>query len=256
MRNGLIATIGALALGFLSGCGGSGGEMAAPADQARAAGGCSDGTAPLAGTGLCQKAASALINRVGSIDDEPSWVVPEGCIARINETAMPGGEYLLYTASSCQGVTAQLAFEGGARTSELKLKTSTFGAVPADSLPVVLILGSDATDPTGNLLAFARAAITDPADAAGCSVRAIDIPGYPADGYVVDVSADLAAAYPQDEIRSACGPFGLDQGVQAYWRVFQGFSWFFSLGQDTPEFDPATLTVVRRNAAGVWAQAS
>lgn len=255
MRAQVIAITAAFALAVSTGCQGAGEPANAQPERTQASGGCGDNTAALPGTGLCQKDASALVHRAASIGDEPSWFVPQGCTARINEAGMPGGDFLLYTAFSCKGTTAQLEFEAGAKASDIKLKTSTFGEVPAEFARMVVVIASDPADPTGNLLTFARAAIDDPAEAAGCSVQPSDTPGFPIDARVVDIAPQLAARFPQDEIRSACGPFGLDQGSQTFWRVFQGFAWHFSLGQDTPEFDPATLTIVRKNAAGQWVAA-
>ncbi len=68
----------------------------------------------------------------------------------------------------------------------------------------------------------------------------------------MDVSAAEAAKARKDEPRTACGPVGLDEDSETYWRVFQGYSWFFELGQDEAEIDPGSLTLIHKDAQGKW----
>jgi hypothetical protein len=99
----------------------------------------------------------------------------------------------------------------------------------------------------------ARAATTSPREADGCTARPARIEGWPGDAILVDVSTAEAAKAPADEPRTACGPLGLNQGEQAFWRAGQGYGWFFSMGQDAFEIDPGSLTVIAKGADGRWA---
>ncbi|MBA4089783.1 MAG: hypothetical protein C0494_04205 [Sphingobium sp.] len=208
---------------------------------------CPDKAARLSGTGLCPTDAAALL----TADDRPS--LAEGCTWSVNEAALPDDIWLLYRAARCDGKTTALAYAAGKPLARLVYALSPMGGDQARGAPLVAFAPADRRDPQSTILALTRAAITDPADDDGCHVRQADIPGWPADALVVDIPAAQAASLPQDEIRSACGPLGLDQGSQLYWRISQGHAWHFDLGQEAPEIDPRSLTLVRKNAGGRWA---
>jgi hypothetical protein len=50
-------------------------------------------------------------------------------------------------------------------------------------------------------------------------------------------------------IRTACGPFGLDQDSQRFWRIIGDRAWFFDLGQDDAPIDPGSLTIYHPQSA-------
>ncbi|WP_088185477.1 hypothetical protein [Sphingobium sp. Z007] len=208
---------------------------------------CPDKAARLPGTGLCPTDAAALL----PADDRPS--LPDGCAWSVSETALPGDTWLLYRAARCDGKTAALAYAPAKPLARLVYALSPMGGDQAKGATLVVFAPADRRDPQSTILALTRAAITDPADDQGCHVRKADIPGWPADALVVDIPADEAAKMPQDEIRGACGPLGLDQGSQLYWRISQGHVWHFDLGQELPEIDPRSLTLIRKDASGEWA---
>ena len=222
----------------------------AVADEARAAGesSCPDDGPVLPGSGICVGRAVNYLNIVEG--EEPA--LPENCHWTVNETAIVD-DYLLYRAASCNGKTAKLDFAGGARFASLGLAWSAVANQAMPDMIPVRITGADMDDPRDNILAAATLAMDDPVEAKKCRVRPAGIEGWPADALVVDVSPAEAAKAPQDEPRQACGPFGLDQDNSAYWRIFQGFSWWFQLGQDAyQDIDPRTLTLVTADKTGGW----
>ena len=85
------------------------------------------------------------------------------------------------------------------------------------------------------------------------------------DAYLVDVNeaykkANKLGAYdespkdtPSSGVYGACGPFGITDAGGDFWLVRDGYAWFVRQGQDTPDFDAASLTVFRKDADGVWA---
>ncbi len=222
-------------------------QAPAAAAVAPASAACSDKAARLPGTGLCRADAAALI----PADDQSA--PPDGCAWSLNEAALPDATWLLYRAARCDGKTAALAYAPGKPLARLVYALSPMGGDQAKGATLVAFAPADRRDPQSTILALTRAAITDPADDQGCHVRKADIPGWPTDALVVDIPADDAAKMPQDEIRGACGPLGLDQGSQLYWRIGQGIVWHFDLGQELPEIDPRSLTLIRQDARGEWA---
>lgn len=251
---------------MLSACGNGAGNTAgnsangaAPADLGAAprriavpSESCADDGDRLPVTGLC---AGRAVNHLDIVARElPD--APEGCRWVVQETPF-AGQVLLYRALRCGDRTTRLAFAGGAGLAELSYDTIAWGDDQQLSKGQVLVrVGrSDKSDPTAALLATTRAAIETPAERAGCSVRNARIDGWPADALVVDVSAAEAAREPPDGPRFACGPFGFNGDESSYWRVFQGHSWFFQLGQDLEQIDAASFTLMAKNARGEWSRA-
>ncbi len=178
-------------------------------------------------------------------------VPPESCGWVVQETEF-AGDVLLYRALKCGDKTARLAFAGGAQMAELSIEATALG----DSLGKVMvqIASADPAQPTANVLAITRGAMNDPTEAASCEVRKAKIDVWPNDALVVDISTAAAASIPEDGPRTACGPYGLDEDSSRYWRVFQGFSWFFDFGQDAHEFDIGSFTLMTKDANGKWTQ--
>lgn len=192
-------------------------------------------------SGICQGRAVNFLN----LERDPPYL-PDNCTWTVNETEM-ADQVLLYQAASCDGRTTKLQFAGGARAAEFTYEISAFQGDLTDQeqAPLIRVITSDPADPTANLLAFARSAIEDPAEAAQCVVKEIlgdgDVPGH----YVVDLANPPQS---ENEPRTACGPYGLDEDSQKFWRISDGFSWFFDLGQDVLDFDPYSMVVVERRA--------
>lgn len=212
-------------------------------------------TSILPGTGLPPERAAALIGLPAPADGFGDYYA--ACSWTINETPF-AGDYLLYYAADCKGRRSLLEFAGGAQFAELTLVESALAEGPftPSGMPLVKVAGAEPGDPKASVLARARAAIDDPARAAKCQAWPGAEWGYPADAFVVDVSPRDAETLSEDERMSgACGPFGVGDSAR-FWRVFQGFAWFFDLGQDAwQDIDPASLTLVTADGRGGWKRA-
>lgn len=253
MRNSIMFT--GLAAMMLMACGNNGNESGAPSGQGEAVAdsraSCPDDGARLPITGICAGRAVAYLN----VADGDAPQAPEGCRWAVQETRF-GEDVLLYRAAQCDGRNTRLAYVAGAQLAELIYDSAAYGD-PDNVMKgqvVVRVTSADATDKTAALLRVVRDAIDNPGEKAGCSVRNARIDGWPRDALVVDVSAAEADKAPKDEPRSACGPYGLNEDEASYWRVFQGYSWFFQLGQDALQIDPGSFTLMRKGPDGQWSQ--
>lgn len=202
---------------------------------------CRNGGDRLALSGMCEDAAIASLNLVGG--EAPA--LPDGCGWEIQETQF-AVEVLMYMAASCDGKTSKLGYSGGAQQAHLFVEASAFADVTETSseepYPIVRVMSADMDQLHANVENQTRAAIDSAEEAANCSVRPADMEGWPADALVVDVQNPIAS---EDGPRSACGMYGYTEESTQYWRVFDGFSWFFELGQDAyQDIDPASLTLI------------
>lgn len=227
----VLVIAGALAL--LTACG----PQASKTSETPASTACADGGVRLAGTGLCQADARALLPR------DPDVRTPEleGCAWVVNETMLPENEALLYNAAVCKGVLTKLAFAGGAHSAEISYDVSARFGDAAKGRTVLRLHGVD-PDPQGAL----KGAIAEApgATAAGCAIRTAGYEGLPKDALIIAPAKSAAG--------EACGPTGVTQGKMRYWRVRQGFAWFFDLGGEDPDFDAGNMTIVTKGADGVW----
>lgn len=69
-----------------------------------------------------------------------------------------------------------------------------------------------------------------------------------------ELAAELqanAGAEPWD----ACGPNGVTMDAVQFWEARNGYALFHMLGQDDPQWDPASFTFYRKGADGKWAKA-
>jgi hypothetical protein len=218
---------------------------------------CPDDGPRLAATGLCQGRAinyfdPTLVSAPGDL--------PEGCQWVVNDVALPGDEAMLYLAAQCGARTTQLEFSAGAESAALyQTASGLFDPVPTyegGQEPVRLWLAETQDAGRARILEIVRGTVTD-AEGPLCELRAAG-EFYPADALIADISAANRegmgfAAPDSDMVESACGPFGFAPDAVQYWRVRQGFAWWFNLGQDLPDFVPATLTLMRKDEAGNWA---
>lgn len=205
---------------------------------------CPDDGPRLPGSGICQ---GRGVNWLEIVGGEPP-VLYDNCSWKLNEAAMPGGDYLLYLASSCGPHTTKLEFSAGARFAEVMIaKSGLSEGEPGGK--ILTVAAVDGNDPKGSVLRHAQSAMADQAAAAKCFVQGIGADGYlPSDAFVIndktkEEEAKLAVDGPLDD---ACGPFGRYGESLAYWRVVGGYGWFFDLGQDAyQDIDPRSLTVIK-----------
>lgn len=209
-------------------------------------GACADGSVRLEGTQLCQSEAKALV----ALDPNVRSPELENCQWRVNETMLPGDEALLYRAATCGGVETKLGFSGGARNADIVYEASAIHGEKALGRVVIKLFGVD-PDPQGAL----KAAIAElPAKGkAGCEIRLGEYEGKAADVLAIAPKADLAAKLSPADLEGFCGPMGESLKTVRYWRVKQGFAWFFDLGERDPDFDAGNMVIVAKSATGGWA---
>lgn len=242
VRNAGLALAAAL---MLTGCGPKeqAPEARASAATASPAGACNPGERQLAGSGLCESAALALMPK-------PEKIYEDGCRWVLSETGLPDGEWVVYRALACKTGETRLALGDDAGRMTLVLAASSFGEQVVKDRPpyhmVTLIRAQP--DAKTAILAHARSAIGDSGVAAGCSVRLAGIDQWPGDALVVDVSEAEAAKAPKDEPRTACGDYGLDEDASVFWRPAGRYALWFNLGQDTAEVDAGSFVVVKDGA--------
>lgn len=252
MRYGVAIVVSAVLL--LSGCDDSERDVPAPATgtaTVAASDECPADGDRLPITGICASRAADYLNTPGGTSPE----APKGCGWIVQETRF-GNDVLLYRALQCGAKATRLAYTEGAGMSDLAYDTAAYGdaenALKGEVL--VRVTGSDESNKTANLLRIARDGIDNPQESQGCMVRNAGVDVWPADALVVDVSKAEAAKASPDGPRTACGPFGLNEDESSFWRVFQGHSWFFQLGQDLWQVDPGSFTLLSKGNDGRWSQ--
>lgn len=233
-----------IAVSLLAACAPAG-KPAAEAAKDAAPAACADGSTRLAGTGLCQADANTLIGH----DPEVRTPELEGCTWSVKEIMLPGDEALLYRAATCKGVETTLAYAAGARRAELSYEQSAVFGDAAKGRVVVALYGTD-PDPQGAL----KAAIAEiPAkDKGSCQITPAEREGWPTDALLIAPSARDREKLFKGRPVVACGPLGIDETKASYWRVRQGFAWFFDLGDKDPDIDAGNMGVFTKAADGTW----
>lgn len=217
-----------------------------PEAQAEAKSGvCADGSVRLEGTKLCQSEAKALM----VLDPKVRTPELENCQWRVNEAILPGDEAVLYSAATCGGVMTKLGFSSGARSADLAYEHSALYGEKGVGRVMIKLFGVE-PDPQGAL----KAALAElPAKGkAGCEIRLAKQDGKAADVLVLAPKADVAARLSPSEQEAFCGPMGESNKTVRYWRVKQGYAWFFDLGDRDPDFDAGNMVVVTKSASGAW----
>lgn len=237
----LIVLLGVMVL--LAGCGS---ETPPPSGEpGLSASACADGGARLSQTGLCQSEARALLV------SDPGVRSPElaNCTWAIKEVMLPGDEALLYRAATCNGVETSLTFAGGAHRAEISYERSAVYGDAGKERVVIQLYGVD-PDPQGAL----KAAIAEaPKEKTGpCEIVPAAREGWPTDALLIAPSAAARARVPPGTRLVACGPTGIDETKVSYWRVRQGFAWFFDLGDKDPDFDAGNVSMVVKGGDGAW----
>lgn len=162
---------------------------------------------------------------------------------------LPGDEALLYDAATCKGVETKLGYAGGAHRAEIAYESSAVYGQAAKGRVVVALYGTD-PDPQGAL----KAAIAElpERDRGSCQIVPAGREGWPLDALLIAPSARDRAELFQGRPVVACGPLGIDETKMQYWRVRQGFAWFFDLGDRDPDIDAGNMSVFTRGTDRVW----
>lgn len=172
--------------------------------------------------------------------DEP--ILLENCEWKLNEARMPNGDFLFYMATSCGDYLSKLEISAGAQSSNVNLVNSAMSE--GASLGKLFTLAPmNAADPFGSILTFTQKAMSNQSEAKKCRVVYENNHN---DNLVVDnVDPNEAARLISDGPRYACGPYGVNQESNTYWRVISGYIWHFDWGQDAYlDIDPRSITVV------------
>lgn len=248
------AVLASLASLIVLGC--SGGSDAAADDKAGIAksadaSSCADDGGRLALTNLCEGRSVNYLNMETSTSPEAD----DGCEWKVMETQVVE-DVLLYRGLKCGERETKLEFSGGAERAELRLVSSAFSgkiddAAIDETSPMVYIYTIEG-DALKGVTERAISAIETKAEAAGCGAKFAKLDYWPSDAIVVDIPAAQAAKEADDGPRTACGPLGLDQDSTAFWRVGQGFGYYFNMGQDAFEIDPGSFTMMTKGPDGNW----
>lgn len=200
---------------------------------------CRDDGERFAGSGICKGQSVNYMN----IDPERLPSLMDGCTWEPNEASMPGGDWLLYLAASCNGITTQLEFSGGAKLASISIQRSALSGGATGSEVAIVDHRGD-RDPNGAVLYSARKGMENKTDLQTCIARAV--PELGEDTYQVDLPDALQADTPQDGPQSNCDRFGRDDENNAYWRVLENHVIFLNLGQDAyQDFAPQSLTIIQ-----------
>lgn len=226
-------------------------QQAAPAPNSADA--CAPGEKPGELTGLCSSQLKPLMS---GADAQGSAV--EGCSWNIRETAF-ATDVLLYRTLRCDGKETTLTMNVGNHMSELQYVDERGEPMVDGNGQPLLLAKIFAGHPDGRARALweTRDSMDDKAAAQLCDLRRPYHPeGLPADALIVDVQRK-PGELDGDEPQSFCGPFGYQPMVEAidFWRSHQGYAWFFTLGTDLWLIDPASLTIVEKDASGKWVAA-
>lgn len=187
---------------------------------------CPDDGPRLPGSGLCQGRAVHHLSYVG-----PARELLPGCEWVMNETPMPGGEYLLYLAAKCGARTSRLELSAGAQAADLNISVSALSN-GEPGWTVAKVFATNGGQPKDEILMRAQQAMHDPTDRTNCEVRNLPLQdNLGDDAYVVDYKHQVLSSRPADAPHWGCGDYGLGDST-SFWRVFGGFAWFFDMGQD------------------------
>ena len=213
---------------------------------------CPNNAPRLPESGLCMQQARRLLDSHATVNTSPN----DGCSWEVNETAMPGGEFVIYNAYKCNGVTAKLEFQGGAKFAKLAISQSAFTGPSAVGSKPVTIGSISNNDVKSSIFDYVRNQM-EPIDLNNqCFVQSGQAYDLPANSYVVNIDKKLLDVEKDNSddlaIPAYCGRWGYTSDSYSLWRSFGGFTWFFDFGQDVSEFDPASFTLITLNGQGQW----
>lgn len=207
--------------------------------------GCPDGSAKLARSGLCPSQAAALLPNKKNFGTK----VMDGCIWTVNETAIPGGDFLFYFASKCGASVSELGISQNGQYAALNLVKAATSPNSSDVWKVADIFPLNGGDPQSAIRHYASLFMQDKSELGKCQVRGFEASwGYPQGAMTLDYTPAEKAKLPADEPYGACGELGFASENSAYWMVFGDHIVHLQLGQDAwIDFDPLSLTLVKAN---------
>lgn len=231
----------------IAGCGGGAEDKDAKAPDQAADASCADDGERLKLTGLCKgRAVNYLSDKINS-SIEP----PEGCEWQVLEAQLPAEEVLLYHGLVCGDKKVELQVAGGAERAELQIvKTAFMGGDNSEPWTIGYMYTAEG-DPAKAVTDRARSVIEDPAEAAKCNARPAKNESWPSDAMVVDTDPNGSSSEDGSPV-AVCGDLGYFDEGNRYWRVSQGYAWFFDFGQDMVEIDPGSFTIMAKDAEGNW----
>ena len=207
---------------------------------------CAAGGARLPISNICMGLAIRDLGKtIGSLPETPAE-----CTWTVNETAFPlpqGEGVLLYRALTCNSVTTKLEYRAGAPAVKLGYVAS---ALEYTGNPVT-IFGGGGQDPRARIEAL-KADIPDKALRESCELQPTGVKGWPTDALVLEQSVQARAKAPKDQVPVPCGEYGVYIDSDTFWRVAQGYAWYFDLGPDSIDFDPSSFLLMKKTASGEW----
>lgn len=247
MKMTTLRLLGASAMiSVLAACSGGGDDEAEAGAQQSAETSCADDGERLKLTGLCKGRAVNYL----SMETSPSIEAPEGCEWQVLEAALPADEVLLYRGLVCGDKAVQLDVAVGAERAELKIARTAFLETSGEPWTVGYMYTAEG-DPAKAVTQRALSVIENPAEAANCNARPAKVEGWPSDAMVVDTDPK-GSSTPDGSPVVVCGELGYSDEANKYWRVSQGYAWFFDFGQDMVEIDPGSFTIMAKDADGNW----
>lgn len=233
-------------MSLFTGCGdGSADKTSEKRDQAVETS-CADDGERLKLTGLCKGRAVNYLN----IETGRSPDAPDGCEWQVLESQMPADEVLLYQGLVCGTKAVQIEVAGGAHRAELQIVKTAYLASPAEPWTIGYLYTAEG-DPAKAVTERARSVIENAAEAAKCHARPAKVAEWPSDAMVVDTDPK-GSSTPDGSAAVVCGELGYSDDANKFWRVSQGYAWFFDFGQDLVEIDPGSFTIMARDANGNW----
>lgn len=245
MRKGLFVA-GILSLAA-AGCGGGAEEKAAKGGDQAAEASCADDGERLALTGLCKGRAVNYLNDQADTSIE----APDGCEWQVLEAQLPAEEVLLFHGLVCGEKKVELQVAVGAERAELQITQTAFLEGDYSDPFTIGYMYTAEGDPAQAVTMRARSVIKDPAEAAKCKARPAKVDGWPGDAMVVDTDPNGSSTEDGSPV-AVCGDLGYFDEGNRFWRVSQGYAWFFDFGQDSVEIDPGSFTIMAKDAEGNW----
>jgi hypothetical protein len=242
--------LAAIALLGLVACGGEKDATLDPAARAVAIAGPTVCGAPLSVTGLCRNADPASFLKI----DAKMPKLATNCVWRTQEVGVSDTMALVFRAQDCSAegwVPHVYSYVQG----YVKYRMD---GTPDDQAMFILQVIPVEQGETPEQAAMKTLSNAPEDQRARCTTK-------PFSGQVVagrtfelapnaELKAELEASAAGD-LWDACGPNGVTVDATQFWEARNGYALFHMLGQDDPQWDPASFTFYRKIADGKWIKA-